>query len=154
MRAGLAGLTGLGLFGALTLTGCAVDTAPTEVQRAGEQREAESGRSLPIKLSATKTAFSPSVLNSGGDFSCAKVTITNQTSGNVDVNPLDFSITGTDKVRHDPFSGFGEHREELGAVTLAPEEKATGAVCAEGDFTPAIVAFDPAFAEGARAEVG
>jgi hypothetical protein len=131
-----------------------VETEPADVQRADERQEAESGKTRPIKLTAKKTAFSPSVLNGGGDFSCAKVTITNQTTENVDVNPLDFSITGTDKVRHDPFSGFGEHEEELGAVTLAPEEKATGAVCAEGDFTPAIVSFDPAFAEGARAEVG
>ncbi|MFI0350448.1 DUF4352 domain-containing protein [Actinomadura sp. 9N407] len=145
-------LTGLGLIGALTLTGCAMETEPTEIQKAGEQ-EAEPGKATPIKLTAKKTAFSPGILNNGGDFSCAKVALTNKTAKNLAVNPLDFSLTGTDGVKHDSFSGFGEHDEELGAVTLAPEEKATGAVCAEGDFTPDIVTFAPAFADGARAEV-
>ncbi|MEW2357627.1 DUF4352 domain-containing protein [Spirillospora sp. NPDC029432] len=144
-------LTGLGLLGALTFTGCAVETEPTEVQSAGD--EAKPAEKVPVKLTAEKTAFEPSAMSDGGDYTCAKVTVTNRTTKNLDVNPLDFALTGADGTKHDIGSAFGVHEDEIAAVTLAPEEKATGAVCAPGHFTPKTVTFAPGFAEKARAEV-
>jgi hypothetical protein len=49
---------------------------------------------------------------------------------------------------------MGDYEGQVPTTSLAPGEKASGAVCARGDFTPKIVAMtDELLQEQARAEV-
>jgi hypothetical protein len=94
------------------------------------------------------------VLASGHALSCAKVSVTNQTKKKLEVNPLYFALTDTHGTKHDVSDALGEYEHQIGTMTLDPRERATGMVCAEGRFTPKIVAMtNPLFSEAARAQV-
>jgi hypothetical protein len=83
-----------------------------------------------------------------------KVTVNNQRKGQLAVNPLYFSITDTKGEKHDVAEAMGDYEGQVPTTSLAPGEKASGAVCARGDFTPKIVAMtDELLQEQARAEV-
>ncbi|KAB2379004.1 DUF4352 domain-containing protein [Actinomadura montaniterrae] len=108
----------------------------------------------PVKLDAKRAQAQDSVLNTGTPLSCVRVTVTNQSGDDVDVNPLYFSITDTGNTKHDPGSALGEYDGEIAATTLAPHENVKGLVCAEGHFQPKVVAMtDALFSEIARANV-
>ncbi|MFC9973524.1 DUF4352 domain-containing protein [Spirillospora sp. NPDC127200] len=107
-----------------------------------------------VKLAAKKTPFNKSVLSDGAAHSCVKVTVTNQRSSNLSVNPLYFSLTDTTNEKHESLDALGNYEDQIETTTLAPNEKVRGTVCAKGDFTPAKVAFtDELLQEIARAQV-
>lgn len=143
---------------AVALTGCAPEEQPAPVQSAETPAAGSGGKkpaAAPVKLQATRTKFAPGPLNSGGQFTSVKVTVTNQAKSNLDVNPLYFSITDSTGQKHDVSSGLGEDVHQIGTLRLAPGEKATGTVTAEGRFSPKTVTFTKdGFGTSYRAEVG
>ncbi|WP_119730263.1 DUF4352 domain-containing protein [Thermomonospora amylolytica] len=146
---------------AAALTGCTLPAEePTAVQPAesggsGDGKPAGDKKKVPVKLTAAKTRHQAGPLDDGRDYTCVRVTVTNQTDKNLEVNPLYFGITGTDGTKHDTADGLMADERVIDTTTLAPGEKASGVVCADGSFTPKIVSFtNPLFSEVARAEVG
>lgn len=145
---------------AVLAAGCNLEEDPVAVQSAGPGKSAgKSGaegkaEKFPIKLTAKRATAKRSVLSDGGALSCVKVTVTNQTKKQLEVNPLYFSITDTKKTKHDTTTALGDYEGQIATTELAPGEKATGLVCAKGRFRPKIVAMtNPLFDEAARAEV-
>lgn len=149
----------LGVVAMLT-AGCNLGQDPITVQSAGPGKsagksdDAAGKKTFPIKLTARRAHASKSVLSDGGALSCVKVTVTNQTKKQLEVNPLYFSITDTHDTKHDSSSALGEYEGQIDTTSLAPGEKATGLVCAKGSFRPKVVAMtNPLFSEAARAQV-
>ncbi|MGY0230180.1 DUF4352 domain-containing protein [Longispora urticae] len=105
----------------------------------------------PVKLTAKATAFKPSVLHDGGDFTSVEVTVTNDSSENVSVNPLSFTITATDGAKHN--TTLGEDERQLDTLNLASGEHVTGVITAEGKFQPARVTFNVNFGKAVTANV-
>lgn len=94
----------------------------------------------PVEISGTSTAFTPSVLHNGGDFTSIKVTVKNNTDENIDVNPLYFSITDTKGSKHNT-DALGEDKNQIDVVKLAPGENVTGVITAEGKFDAKTVTY-------------
>ncbi len=117
----------------LTLSACALPETPSAVQPAeagdGKPEDRRAGK-VPVKITAKRVAFKPGILNTGGKFSCAKVTVTNQTDKNLQVNPYFFEVT--DATSEKKNAAVGEAAGEFRDVTLSPGEKASGVVCADG----------------------
>jgi hypothetical protein len=152
-------IAGLGAVAVLT-AGCNFEQDPVAVQSAdpgksaGKSGAASMTKPFPIRLTAKRAHASKSVLSDGGALSCVKVTVTNQTKKQLEVNPLYFSITDTRNTKHDSSSALGEYEGQIDTTSLAPGEKATGLVCAKGSFRPKVVAMtNPLFSEAARAQV-
>jgi hypothetical protein len=142
--------------------GCTVPTEaePPAVQGGAEEapstasKRAPKKKTVPIKLQAKRAKANRSILSDGGALSCARVTVTNQTSKQLEVNPLYFSITDSTGLKHDTSSALAAYEGQIGTTELAPKERATGLVCAKGRFTPKVVAMtNPLFSETARAAV-
>lgn len=157
-------ITTVAALTAATVTGLAATACdpaaekPTAVQSSepakGTAAKKKAAKPVPIKLVAKRAHAAKSVLSSGGSLSCVKVTVTNQTKKNVEVNPLYFSLTDTGGTKHDTSQALGEYEGQIDTTTLAPHEKATGLVCGKGRFTPRVVAMtNPLFSEAARAQV-
>ncbi|MEV5829156.1 DUF4352 domain-containing protein [Spirillospora sp. NPDC052242] len=154
----------VGLAAVLT-AGCELATEPVPVQPAEEDQKAAGGgggesadggtaEPVPIKLQAKRAKARKSMLSTGDPLSCVKVTVTNQTEENLEVNPLYFSLTDTENSKHDTTTALGEYEDQIAATTLAPGENTTGIVCARGEFRPKIVAMtNPLLSEAARAKV-
>ncbi|GAA4238695.1 hypothetical protein GCM10022254_55690 [Actinomadura meridiana] len=149
----------LGAVAVLT-AGCNLEQDPVAVQSAdpgkpaGKSGSPAKGKTFPIKLTAKRAHAKKSILSDGDALSCVKVTVTNQTKKQLEVNPLYFSITDTGNTKHDSSSALGEYEGQIDTTSLAPGEKATGLVCAKGNFHPKIVAMtNPLFSEAARARV-
>ncbi|MFA1540408.1 DUF4352 domain-containing protein [Actinomadura monticuli] len=146
---------------AVLTAGCELEEDPVAVQSADQGKSAEKSggaakgkKTFPIKLTAKRARAKKSVLSDGDALSCVKVTVTNQTKKQLEVNPLYFSITDTKNTKHDGSSALGEYEGQIATTELAPREKATGLVCAKGTFRPKVVAMtNPLFDEAARAQV-
>ncbi|MEW2357628.1 DUF4352 domain-containing protein [Spirillospora sp. NPDC029432] len=149
----------IGLLAGIALTACEVPAEePVAVQPADEKgggtKGATPAKKVPVKISAKRTTAKASVLGGGGALSCVKVTVVNQRKGNLEVNPLYFSLVDTKGEKHDVTDALAEYEGQVPTTTLAPGEKARGTVCGKGRFTPKIVAMtDELLQEQARAEV-
>lgn len=138
----------------LGLAGCAVPEEPTAVQPpqppAGENTPTK--KATPIKLAAKRTPYRAHEFATGGPYSCVKATVTNDTQGNLEINPFYFSITGVDGEKRQ--AAVGVAKAEFETLTLAPGEKASGAVCAETNIAAKVLTFSTlGVDEGARAQV-
>ncbi|MER6612007.1 DUF4352 domain-containing protein [Streptomyces xantholiticus] len=106
----------------------------------------------PVQITAKKTAFKPSILHDGGDFTSVQVTITNNSDEKIDVNPLYFSITATDGSKRN--AELGEDENQMDVMDLAPGEKTTGVITGEGKFTAKYVTYtDGMFGDDVRGNV-
>jgi Domain of unknown function (DUF4352) len=147
------------LLGVLTVLALVFASAWTsQAAPAQTQRHGAAGvvvfKPGPVKLDAKRAQPQDSVLNTGTPLSCVRVTVTNQSGDDVNVNPLYFSITDTANTKHDAGSALAEYDGAIDTTTLAPHENAKGLVCAEGHFQPKVVAMtDPLFSEIARTNV-
>lgn len=131
-------------------TASAEESSPTTES---EDTTHEPAADAPVKLVAKAIEFTPSVLHNGGEFTSVKVTVTNNSDKNVDVNPLSFAITDTHGTKH-PTDALGEDENQIDTLTLAPGENVSGAITAEGSFTPKTVTFnEDFFGEPIRADV-
>ncbi|WP_131740512.1 DUF4352 domain-containing protein [Actinomadura roseirufa] len=145
----------LALLAPLALaTACDPASQPTAGQSGGEAVAGQKKGPVPIKLVAKRAAAAKSVLSDGGALSCVRVTVTNQTKKNLEVNPLYFSLTDTSDIKHDASLALGDYEGQIDTTSLAPKEKASGLVCSRGSFTPKTIAMtNPLFSEAARAQV-
>jgi len=122
-------------------------------EKAGAKSSAAK-KPVPIKLTAKRATAKKSVIASGGALSCARVTVTNQSKKNVEVNPLYFSLTDTTGAKHDTGDALGDAEGQIDNVTLAPGEHVTGLVCGKGKWVPKVVAMtDTSLSEAVRAAV-
>ncbi|WP_327248557.1 DUF4352 domain-containing protein [Streptomyces sp. NBC_01320] len=106
----------------------------------------------PVQITAKKTAFKPSILHDGGDFTSVQVTISNNSDEKIDVNPLYFSITDTEGAKHN--AELGETEDQMDVMDLALGEKTTGVITGKGAFTPKYVTYtDGMFGDDIRGNV-
>ncbi|MEU8773406.1 DUF4352 domain-containing protein [Streptomyces sp. NPDC048606] len=118
------------------------DPAPPAAAAPG-QPEAPAGKAAgtkaAVEVTARKTAFKASVLAQGDGYTSVSVTVTNNSSKAIDVNPLYFTITDTGGGKHT--SELGVDEDQISTVQLAPGENVTGTVTSKGKFTAKSVAY-------------
>lgn len=108
----------------------------------------------PIGLAATRATAKKSVLSDGGALTCVRVTVTNRTKKQLEINPLYFAITAADGTKHDASEALGDYEGQIDTMDLAPGERARGVVCVKGKFTAKTVSMtDTLLDTVARAEV-
>lgn len=126
-------------------------TAPKEGGGKAEEKKEEAPDS-PIKVTATPTDFTPSILHSGGDYTSVEVKIVNDSDETIDVNPLYFAITDTDGTKHSAELGMDER--QIDTVKLAPGENVTGVITGKGSFKAKTVTYtDGLIGDSVRADV-
>ncbi|MFF3019266.1 DUF4352 domain-containing protein [Streptomyces sp. NPDC057939] len=131
-------------------------TPPAASSAASGQPEAPASaapeKKAAVEVTAKKTPFKASVLAQGDDYTSVSVTVTNNSSKSIDVNPLYFTITDTGGGKHT--SELGVDEGQIGTVELAPGENVTGTVTSKGKFTPKSVAYtDGLIGKAIRADV-
>lgn len=105
-----------------------------------------------MKVTATKTAFAPSILAEGSNYTSVKVTIKNDSDDTISVNPLYFAITDSKGTKHSHELAADEN--QLEAVDLAPGENISGVVTGKGKFTAKYVTYTDGFlGDSLRADV-
>lgn len=155
MRIALIAITA---FTVISLGACApVDNSadPVPVQAASPDKAAAAKKKTPpIKLVAKRAKAAKSILSDGSALSCVRVTVTNHSKKNLEVNPLYFSITDTTGTKHEVSDALADYEGQIDTTTLAPGENAKGMVCGKGKFTPKILAMtNELLSEATRAEV-
>ncbi|MEU0127805.1 MULTISPECIES: DUF4352 domain-containing protein [unclassified Streptomyces] len=106
----------------------------------------------PVKVVARRTAFEGSALAEGTDYTSVRVTITNNGTDAIGVNPLYFSITATDGSRH--MAELAVDENQIATVSLAPGENLTGTVTGKGTFAPEYVTYtDGLLGDSVRGDV-
>ncbi|MEV7481599.1 DUF4352 domain-containing protein [Streptomyces halstedii] len=150
-------LAGGGDSGSETKRATTAESPKSDASKAADPKPADKpaqkpAEPAPVQITVKKTAFKPSVLHGGGDFTSVEVTITNNSDEEIDVNPLYFSITDTDGSKHNAELGMDENQMDL--MDLAPGEKTTGVITGKGAFTPKYVTYtDGLFGDGVRGDV-
>ncbi len=105
-----------------------------------------------VDVSAKKTAFKKSVLAQDGAYTSVSVTITNNSSKPINVNPLYFAITDTNGTKHAAELAVDEN--QIDTVELAPGENVTGSITGKGAFTAKTVTYtDGLLGKAVRADV-
>ncbi|MFD4858352.1 DUF4352 domain-containing protein [Streptomyces atratus] len=111
------------------------DDKPQEKQKEEEKAPADS----PVKIVATPTKFTPSILHDGGEYTSVKVTITNNSEKKIGVNPLYFAITDKSGSKHTAELAVDDN--QMNTTDLAPGENMTGVITGKGKFTAAYVTY-------------
>lgn len=123
-------------------------SAPAPEKTAAPSAEPEAAQDVPVRVTAKNTSFTPSVLHDGGTYTSVSVTVTNNGSKPIGINPLYFTITDTSGGKHTAELAVDEH--QMDTVDLAPGENITG----KGSFTPRYVTFvEGLFGDGVRGDV-
>ncbi|MFE5912074.1 DUF4352 domain-containing protein [Streptomyces wedmorensis] len=126
--------------------------APAPKSEAPEAPKEEPAADAPVKITAVKTTFKPSVLHDGGAYTSVEVTITNTGDETVNTNPLYFTITDSTGAKH--AAELGMDKDQMDLLKLAPGEKATGVITGKGKFDPEYVTFvEGLLGEGTRGAV-
>ncbi|MGW6863624.1 DUF4352 domain-containing protein [Streptomyces sp. NPDC054912] len=131
-------------------------TPPAASSVAPKQPEAPasaaSEKKAAVEVTAKKTAFKASVLAQGDAYTSVSVTVTNNSSKPIDVNPLYFTLTDTSGGKHTVELGVDE--DQIGTVELAPGENITGTVTGKGKWTAKSVSYtDGLIGKAVRADV-
>ncbi|MFI6107778.1 DUF4352 domain-containing protein [Streptomyces sp. NPDC051310] len=80
------------------------------------------------------------------------MTVTNNGSKPIGINPLYFTITDTSGGKHTAEPAVDE--QQMDTVDLAPGENSTGVITGKGSFTPRYVTFvEGLFGDGVRGDV-
>ncbi|MFI8391260.1 DUF4352 domain-containing protein [Streptomyces sp. NPDC085540] len=105
-----------------------------------------------VEVAAKKAQFKKSVIAQDDDYTSVSVTITNNSSDPIDVNPLYFAITDTNGTKHTAELGADEN--QIATVELAPGENVTGAITGKGSFTAKTVTYtDGLIGKAVRADL-
>jgi cytoskeletal protein RodZ len=124
------------------------DAAAPEKDEPAEEPAPEA----PVKVTAKKTAFAPSILADGSNYTSVRLTITNNSDETISVNPLYFAITDSKGTKHTAELGMDEG--QIDTVELAPGENVSGTVTGKGKFTAEYVTYtDSWFGDPIRADV-
>lgn len=109
-------------------------------------------KNQPVTVSAKKTDFKASVLAEGDGYTSVSVTVTNNSTKPINVNPLYFTLTDTNGTKY--ASQLAMDENQIDTVELAPGENITGAVTGKGSFTAKTVTYtDGLIGKSVRAEV-
>lgn len=124
------------------------DSPASEEKAADEEAVSET----PVKVTAKKTVFVPSILADGSNYTSVKVKITNNSDDTISVNVLYFGITDSEGTKHSAELAVDEN--QIDTVKLAPGENVSGAITGNGKFTPEYVTYtDSLFGDPVRASV-
>ncbi|MFJ6486163.1 MULTISPECIES: DUF4352 domain-containing protein [unclassified Streptomyces] len=105
-----------------------------------------------VEVAAKKTQFKKSVIAGDDDYTSVSVTITNNSTDAIDVNPLYFAITDTNGTKHTAELGADEN--QIATVELAPGENVTGTITGKGSFTAKTVTYtDGLIGKAVRADL-
>ncbi len=153
----VAALVGGGDSGSDSKSATSQTSAPanTGKDEAKDEEEAPSKakeEKAPVAITAKKTAFAKTILAQGSDYTSVLVTVTNNGSDTISVNPLYFAITDADGTKHTVELGVDE--KQIGTVDLAPGENIAGTVTGKGAFTAKYVTYTDGFlGDSIRADV-
>ncbi|MFJ8861534.1 DUF4352 domain-containing protein [Streptomyces sp. NPDC102451] len=126
--------------------------AATQGSTKQDQPKEEPAKKEPVTVTAKKTDFKKSILAQGDDYTSVKVTITNNSKDDIDVNPLYVTITDTDGSKHTAELGVDEN--QLDTVNLAPGENVTGTITGKGAFDAKYVTYtDGLIGDSVRGDV-
>ncbi|MGP3691281.1 DUF4352 domain-containing protein [Streptomyces sp. IBSNAI002] len=105
-----------------------------------------------VDVVAKKTQFKKTILAQGDAYTSVSVTVTNNSSKPINVNPLYFAITDTNGTKHAAELGVDEN--QIDTVELAPGENVSGSITGKGDFTAKTVTYtDGLIGKAVRADV-
>ncbi|WP_329194932.1 MULTISPECIES: DUF4352 domain-containing protein [unclassified Streptomyces] len=128
----------------------AVASQPVKAPEVQPSKAPEKKQSVTV--TAQKTAFKASVLAQGDGYTSVSVTVTNNSTKPINVNPLYFTLTDTNGTKH--ASQLAVDENQIDTVELAPGENITGAVTGKGAFSAKTVTYtDGLIGEAVRAEV-
>lgn len=117
------------------------------------REEPEEEAPAPIRVTAEATDFRPTILADGEEYTSVLVTVVNNGTEEVGVNPLYFEVTAADGSKYDIELAADER--QIDTVELAEGEKVTGTVTVKGKIEPKTVTFtEGLFGESIRADVG
>ncbi|MER6320268.1 DUF4352 domain-containing protein [Streptomyces sp. NPDC001581] len=129
----------------------AASSAPSKAPEA-KPSSAEPEKKAEVVVAAKKTEFEKSIIAQGSDYTSVSVTVTNNSSKPINVNPLYFAITDTNGTKH--VAELGADENQIATVELAPGENVTGAITGKGSFTPKSVTYaDGLIGKSVRADV-
>ncbi|WP_327413698.1 DUF4352 domain-containing protein [Streptomyces sp. NBC_01233] len=151
----------IGIIGAL-LGGESSDTAKEPAApaagassapaKAPESKPAEPEKKAAVVVVAKKAEFKKTVLAQGDGYTSVSVTVTNNSSKPINVNPLYFAITDTNGTKHN--AELAVDKDQIGTVELAPGENVTGAITGKGSWTAKSVTYtDGLIGKSVRADV-
>ncbi|MEU2448507.1 MULTISPECIES: DUF4352 domain-containing protein [unclassified Streptomyces] len=127
----------------------AASSAPA---KAPESKPAEPEKKAAVVVVAKAAEFKKTVLAQGDGYTSVSVTVTNNGSKPINVNPLYFAITDTNGTKHN--AELGVDKDQIGTVELAPGENVTGAVTGKGAWTAKTVTYtDGLIGDSVRANV-
>jgi cytoskeletal protein RodZ len=116
------------------------DDAPAaEEEPAEEPAKEEAAPESPVKITAKKTTFAPSVLADGSAYTSVKVTVKNNSDKQISVNVLYFEITDSKGTKHSAELAVDEN--QIDTVDLAPGENVTVSITGKGKFSPTHVTY-------------
>ncbi|MFJ7269537.1 DUF4352 domain-containing protein [Streptomyces sp. NPDC099050] len=125
-------------------------SAPAKAPAAAPSAKPE--KKSPVVVVAKKTKFKKGVLADGSDYTSVSVTITNNSSKAINVNPLYFTITDTKGTKH--VAELAAAEDQIDTVELAPGENITGTITGKGAFTAKTVTYtDGLIGDSVRATV-
>ncbi|KOU30235.1 hypothetical protein ADK53_28940 [Streptomyces sp. WM6373] len=120
--------------------------------KAPESKPAEPEKKAEVVVVAKAAEFKKTILAQGDGYTSVSVTVTNNSSKPINVNPLYFAITDTNGTKHNAELGVDEN--QIGTVELAPGENVTGAVTGKGSWTAKSVTYtDGLIGRSVRADV-
>lgn len=147
----------LGALGSESKDKAAKDTAPPAAASSEPAKVPEAAPSpkpekkAAVTVVAKKTDFKKSII-AQGDYTSVSVTVTNNSSKPINVNPLYFAITDTNGTKH--VAELAADENQIDTVELAPGENITGAITGKGQFTPKSVTYtDGLIGDSIRADV-
>lgn len=132
-------------------TATATTSTPAASKKAAEKDTAVE-ENPAVTVTAKKTTFAKTILADGSNYTSVLVTITNNSSDTISVNPLYITITDTTGAKHTAELGVDEN--QIDTVKLAPGENVSGVVTGEGKFTAKYVTYtDGLIGDSVRANV-
>ncbi|MFD9256913.1 DUF4352 domain-containing protein [Streptomyces sp. NPDC059538] len=130
----------------------AAPAASSAPAKAPDAKPAEPEKKAAVAVVAKKAEFKKTVLAQGDGYTSVAVTVTNNSSKPINVNPLYFAITDTNGTKHN--AELGVDKDQIGTVELAPGENVTGAITGKGSWTPKSVTYtDGLIGDSVRADV-
>ncbi|MFB6558312.1 DUF4352 domain-containing protein [Streptomyces sp. NPDC056400] len=127
----------------------AASSAPA---KAPESKPAAPEKKAAVVVAAKKAEFKKTILAQSNSYTSVSVTVTNNSSKPINVNPLYFAITDTNGTKH--ISELAVDENQIGTVELAPGENVTGAITGKGSWTPKSVTYtDGLIGDSVRADV-
>ncbi|THA82750.1 DUF4352 domain-containing protein [Streptomyces sp. A0592] len=120
--------------------------------KAPESKPAEPEKKAAVEVVAKPTEFTKTILAQGDGYTSVSVTVTNNSSKPINVNPLYFAITDTNGSKHT--AELGVDKNQIDTVELAPGENVTGVITGKGSWTAKTVTYtDGLIGKSVRADV-